>query len=238
MTEKIEIVYTYSSDRYDNLLKEYGGLDMFEKLMKDKKKLVLLLLVIAILIVVLVFVIMNLSASGKDTNKFKKEYEKLNNVATEDGKKYPYVSIPADNKMKYVDYEGVLAIFNNMEDEVIYLGNAECLYCRSAVQVLVNTAVASEIDEIYYLDTSKKSDKYEELMEVLGDNFVEEKDGEKKIYEPLVIFVVDGKVVSYNKGTLFSQGSPYTELDKSQIEGLGGIYESGINDVLDAKKIG
>jgi len=53
---------------------------------------------------------------------------------------------------------------------------------------------------------------------------------------PLVIFVANGRVVSYNKGTLFSQEDPYTELDKSQVEGLSEIYKYGIRDVVDSIK--
>ena len=51
-------------------------------------------------------------------------------------------------------------------------------------------------------------------------------------FVPLVIFVVDGNIVSYNKGTIFSQDDPYKELNKSQIQGLSEIYKYGINDVV------
>ena len=48
----------------------------------------------------------------------------------------------------------------------------------------------------------------------------------------LVLFVVDGQIVSYNIGTLFSQENPYIPLDDSQVQGLSEIYRYGINDVL------
>ena len=48
--------------------------------------------------------------------------------------------------------------------------------------------------------------------------------------------MADGQIVSYNKGTLFSQEDPYTELDASQIQGLSEIYRYGIRDVLEAMK--
>ena len=49
--------------------------------------------------------------------------------------------------------------------------------------------------------------------------------------------MVNGNVVSYNKGTLFSQEDPYVELDDYQVEGLSEIYRYGINDVLDSMRI-
>ena len=55
-------------------------------------------------------------------------------------------------------------------------------------------------------------------------------DDENRIYAPLVIFVVDGSIVSHNKGTLFSHDDPYMELDKDQKEGLSEIYNYGIRD--------
>lgn len=207
---------------------------MFDDLFKNQKKLLLVLLVVAIVVIGIVFIVMGLSQNSGDGKNFKDEYTKLNNVATEDGKKYPRVSISNDNKMKYVSYDEVLNIFNEKGDAVIYFGYAECLYCRSAVQVLVETAADTDLEEIYYLDVEEKDDRYDELLNVLGDELIDTTDGNRKIYAPLVIFVADGQVVSYNKGTLFSQKDPYTELDKSQIQGLSEIYKYGIQDVLNA----
>lgn len=206
---------------------------MFKDLFTNYKKLILVLVGVMILVVVMVFVIMGLF-NKNESNTFKKEYEKLNNVATEDGKKYPRVTISDDNIMKYVSYDEVLDVFNNNGDAVIYLGYAKCLYCRSAVQVLLDTAETTQLKEIYYLDVEKKGDKYDQLLTTLGDNFVVEENGDKKVYSPLVLFVAKGKIVSYNKGTLFSQEDPYTELDKSQVKGLSEIYAYGIRDVLES----
>ena len=164
------------------------------------------------------------------------EYEKLNNVASEDGKKYPRVNISDYENMKYISIDSVLDIFENNKDAVIYFGYPTCLYCRTAIQVLVDTAKNTELDTLYYLDVENRLDKYDELLNVLGDNFVLEENGVKEVYSPLVIFVAKGQIVSYNKGTLFSQEDPYKELDKSKIEGLSEIYIYGIRDVVESQK--
>lgn len=209
---------------------------MFEELLKNPKKLIIVLFVFACLVTGLVVFVMNFSFAVNDEGMFYDEYTKLNNMASEDGKKYPRVNIAKNNKIKYVTYNEVLDVFNNQGDAVIYFGYAKCLYCRSAVQVLVDTAVETDLDKIYYLDVEEKGNKYEELLNTLGNEFIDTSENERKIYSPLVIFVADGKVVSYNKGTLFSQEDPYTELDASQIKGLSEIYRYGIRDVLEASK--
>ena len=210
---------------------------MFKDLFNNWKKLLLVLVCSLIVIVSLVYVIMGfINNNSSDSNKFEDEYEELNNVATEDGKKYPRVDISSDNKMKYVTYDEVLDVFKNNEDAVIYFGYAKCLYCRTAVQVLVDTAKDTELEEIYYLDVESKDEKYNELLNALGTNFIVDENGEKLIYSPLVVFVVNGQIVSHNKGTLFSQEDPYVELDKYQVDGLSEIYGYGINDVLTSKK--
>lgn len=205
---------------------------MLKNIFSDVKKLSIFLVVVAVVIVGLVFLLLNILNSSKDGNNFENEYEKLNNVATEDDEKYPRVNIGKNNKMKYVTYDEVLDVFENNKDAVIYFGYAKCLYCRTAVQVLVDTAEDTDLKEIYYLDVETKGDKYEELLTTLGDNFVNTENGDREIYSPLVIFVTNGRIVSYNKGTLFSQSSPYNELDSSQIKGLSEIYRYGIKDVL------
>lgn len=217
---------------------------MFNDLLKNKKKLWLLIGGIIIVIALIVFLILYLSSSSKinniinyDGRKIAKEYESLNNKDSEEGKKYPTVNIPSNNVLKYSSSEEILKILDGGSDAVVYFGYATCLYCRTAIQVLCDTAKNTELDVIYYLDVYEKDNKYDELLNVLGDELVDNTDGKKNITSPLVIFIVDGKVVSYNKGTLFSQDDPYIELDNSQIDGLSEIYGYGIKDVVDSKKL-
>lgn len=216
---------------------------MFNDLIKNKKKLVVLIggtITIIVLIVFLIFFLNSrnttINSKNSDGRKIEKEYESLNNEISEDGKKYPTVNISSNNVMKYSSIDQILEIFKNSDDAVVYFGYATCLYCRTAIQVLCDTAKNTKLDVIYYLDIYEKGSKYNDLLNILGDEFTEDIDGEKSIYSPLVIFIVDGKIVSYNKGTLFSQDNPYEELDNSQLYGLSEIYRYGIKDVLESKK--
>jgi len=215
--------------------------EILNDLKKDKKKLLLVIgVALVIVIVVLVMLFSNDGLIGGTTNldgeKFKNEYEKLNDEVTEDGKNYPKVELPTNNNMKYSNTMEVINIFKNDGDAVIYFGYSTCLYCRSAVQVLCDTAEDTELDVIYYLDVEESDKNYKELIELMGNKFTIDEKGDE-LYVPLVVFVANGDIVSYNKGTLFSQEDPYVALDDSQVEGLSEIYRYGIRDVLESIKL-
>ena len=249
--------------------------DLFEKFkMMDanKRKKVLLVSGGILLVVVLVVVFSGvfnekvfLTAKNEDGIKFANEYEKLNNQEFENGKKYPKVEIPNDNIIKYASVKDIVNVFKTNGDAVVYFGYSTCLYCRNAIQVLIDTAYESKIDVIYYIDmeevwykydfddagnvvkTKEADANYYELLDLLGEELIydyklknslgkEISVGVKRIDVPLVIFMTNGMVSSYNKGTLFSQEDPLVEMDDSQKKGLGEIYHYGIMDVVTAKK--
>lgn len=214
-------------------------INVFKNIVNDKKKLFLVLGIVIILTVIIVFIftfgndILIGVTRNPDGERIKKEYVKLNGVEDDNGKLYPEVNIPSYNILKYINVNEILRLFENDGDAVIFFGYPKNLYSRSVIEVLCNSALSTDLDVIYYLDIEKEFDGYDDLVKILGDKFLND---ENKIYAPLVIFVVDGSIVSHNKGTLFSHEDPYMELDKYQIEGLSEIYKYGIRDVLNAKK--
>lgn len=206
---------------------------MLNNLLNDKKKRMYIIggIVLFFIFLGVVFIVFNKS----DGENFKYEYEKLNDKKNDLDKKYPNVDISSDNVIRYVSYNEIFDVFDNMGDEVIYIGYPKCLYCRTVAQVLTDTAKDTDIDEIYYLDVEEKKDGYAKLLKIIGNKFFNEGKVKDKIYVPSVLFVVNGKIVSYNKGTLFSHEDPYEKLDQSQIDGLSRIYRNGINDVIKSK---
>jgi len=235
---------------------------ILDKIKENKKLLVIVGIVLVIIVIVVVFLVKSVffSSSNLDSRSFIKEYEELNGEKTKDGKEYPEVKIPDDSNIEYLTIEEALDILDN-GTATIYIGYPECLYCRSAVQVLLDTAVKSDINKVYYLDiselwsvkeinkkgkivTKQKADKnYSKLLKELDDLHVEDyvlidDEGkevgtkEKRVITPLVLFVVNGDIVSFNVGTLFSQEDPYVPLNQEQVDGLSGIYSYGFKDVL------
>ena len=236
----------------------------------NKKKFIIISITIIILILLIISIPMLFKketelSSKTDAERFKQEYEELNNKVVTGSQKYIQVNISSDNIIKYSNIDDVLNIFENQEDAVIYFGYPSCSYCRSAIQVLLDTTKETKLDVINYIDieefwevkkldpnnkvvTEKEpNDKYYELLSVLGDEVLTEyilydesgneiKTGDKKIEAPLVVFITNGEISGYNKGTIFSHKNQLSELEKVQKEGLSSIYNSGINDVVSSKK--
>lgn len=204
----------------------------------NKKNILLIGLPICILIIIIVSLILLINKdNSKEINnpdgiRFKEEYEKLNNIKDEEGNNYPEVTISSNNIIKYSYEQEIVNIFNNKEDAVVYFGYPTCNYCRSSIEILLNTAKDSKLDTIYYIDT-KKIDISEELLNILGEDLTTD----NGVYTSLVIFITDGQIVSYNKDTLSSHTNPNIKLNQSQIEGLSEIFKYGISDVIDSKNI-
>lgn len=211
-----------------------------------------------VIIVVVVFILMifigfkyfenDTKTINVDADKFKNEYEALNDKVNEsNNKKYPEVKISSNNPVKYSSYDEIFEILKSGTG-VIFLGFPECPWCRNLVPTLIEAAKESEIKTIYYLNISEDrnllilNDKNEVitqkegnknyfklvdlLSDVLDDYVLSTADGEsvntntKRIYLPLVIFVKNGKIVSTHVDTVSSQEDPYVLLTDRQQEEL------------------
>ena len=207
--------------------------------MKGKKSLILVVLIIIIILGICIFVAVK--DSDKDAYKFKKEYESLNGTETESGKTIRNVVIDPDNSMKYSKAEEIVKKIENKETFVVYFGFAECPWCRSMIENLIDTAKKKNIDEIYYVDIQKIRDKkeivdgevktteegdesYMKLLEYLGDvldkyTLTDEDDnevdtGEKRIYAPNLVAVVNGKPEKKQDGISPRLKNPYSKITK------------------------
>lgn len=184
---------------------------------------------------------------NKDAQKFKDEYENLNNKTNEkNNKKFQEVEISKSNVIKYSSYDEVEEVLKNGTG-VIYIGTPECPSCRNIVPVLLRSSEEVELDTIYYLNvendrdllildnnkkiiTEKKGSKqYYNLVKSLDsilDEYIltsidgdEVKTGNKRINDPLVIFVKDGKIIYFYKDTN-KDIDPYKPFSDRQSEEL------------------
>jgi len=174
-----------------------------------------------------------------DAQRFKDEYELVNDEYSEGSqKKLPTVSIPEDNPIVYKEFTEVCDMIDNGETFALYCGFATCPWCRACIETYLKCAENNGIDKIYYTDLYRHRDIYEynendeiectleasegyfDLMERLDnvlDDYVisaEGKEdyevGEKRIYAPNFIAVVDGKAVLLEEsGDLMED--PYVE---------------------------
>ena len=99
-----------------------------------------------------------------DSEKFKNEFEDLNNKTNED-KTYISVNINSNNKIKYVTEEELIKKIDNKETCLVFYGYSKCPWCRAIMENMINESIEKEVDNIYYLNIEEIRDEYK-----LNDN--------------------------------------------------------------------
>lgn len=186
----------------------------------NKKKLMVVIDILlgAILVGIMTFGIYQYLKS--DGEKFKAEYEALNNENVN-------INISKNNPIKYVTLDEVFDIIQN-KTGVIYFGFPGCPWCRNMIPVLFEAAKNNNIDIIYYFNPRdiRKSDNedYNKLKEILNEYLSEDENGQKVLYVPDVYFIKDGKIVGHHLGTVDSQEDPIISLTDEEKNELLDIF--------------
>ncbi len=127
-------------------------------------------------------------------------------VVLTDGQKFKdeYPVIDEDNMFKYVNIDETISILENGTG-VIYIGFPECQWCQAYISMLYGAAKDVGITEVSYLniqeDRSNNSDEYLEVVSLLEEHLDYGSDGNKRVYVPAVVAVVDGEIVGFDQET-------------------------------------
>ena len=213
-----------------------------------KKRIIYALIAVALAGVLFGFLYFFNKDKNTDAYKFKKEYESLNGKRSESGKTYRTLNISKNNRIKYSTAKEIVEKMDKNESFIVYFGFAKCPWCRSMVENLLDLADEYDTD-IYYVDvldirntielkdgrvvTTKKGDKYYlklllKLDNVLSDYVLETENknelntGEKRIYAPNVVAVVQGKAEKMVEGVSTDLKDPYgTITNKMKKDSIG-----------------
>lgn len=209
--------------------------------MKDNKLFMIIVTVLAAIVLVLNIQKVISNNSQTDGIKFKEEYEKLNGKKNDQGKKYREITIDSKNKMVYKTTEEVLNLIDKKKSFVLYFGFDTCPWCRSVVPTLAS--ISKELNQkVYYIDVKDIRDSYEldddnkpklvkkgskdysklleKLEPVLEDYTLTDSDnneikvGEKRIYAPNIISVINGEAKELTTGISDKQTEGYMKLTK------------------------
>ncbi len=226
------------------------------------KRKLFIVIVIILVIFISIFLILNRSKDNPDGLKFKEEYEKYNNIETDDGYVYPTVTIDKNNPMYYATGKEIIKLLKSGTG-IIFFGSPTDPWSRNAINVLLDASSSTAIDKIYYMDLTKKYDFYEvkngqvintreasddylEMVKILDkhlNNYILNNDDDyidtniKRIFMPFVIFVKEGKIISTREGTTASHinnGNGYIELQKGEINELYNYYVDKMIIIADA----
>jgi len=199
---------------------------MSEKMKKNIKKVVIVLGILF-----LVFMVLAVIVISNDNLHFKLDYESLNNIPYENGRKIP-VSIPLNNNIKYIEGKDVLETLKT-KTGIVYFGYNSCPWCRNVIGILIETAKENQIKPIYYVDIHHAIDDVkEELKEYLDEYLrVDEETGEKVLAVPDVYFIKNGKIIGHHISTVKSYKNPYKGMNDKQKQELKGIYQDIIKEM-------
>ncbi len=230
--------------------------------MKDNKLFIIIVTVLAAIVLVLNIQKVISNNSQTDGIKFKEEYEKLNGKKNDQGKKYREITIDSKNKMVYKTTEEVLNLIDKKKSFVLYFGFDTCPWCRSVVPTLAS--ISKELNqEVYYIDVKdirdtfeldddnkpklvkKGSKDYSKLLEklepVLEDYTLTDSDnneikvGEKRIYAPSIVSVIDGKAKELTTGISDKQTDGYMKLTKEMEKDIYNKIKKVLKQVSDKK---
>ena len=145
-----------------------------------KKKVVVASIIVLIVAILISLLYIN-KVHSTDSYKFKKEYEKLNNQKNESGKTIRKLSISTNNPIKYSTAKEIVKKIENKETFVVYFGFAECPWCRSVINNLIQAAKNKNIDTVYYVDVENIRD----IKELKDGKVTTTKKGDKHYLELL-----------------------------------------------------
>lgn len=115
-----------------------------------------------------------------------------------------YTQISEDNVFVYRTIDEIISILENGTG-IVYLGFPECPWCQKYVTILNEVAKENGIEKIYYYDIledrKNNTEKYQKIVEILGNNLLYDEEGNHRIYVPDITFVLNGEIVGHDNET-------------------------------------
>ena len=153
-----------------------------------------------ILLIVIVILLTACTKELTDSTKFKQEYEKYNKEKIE-------LTIPKENIIEYKTKEEINKIIEK-DTGVIFIGSPKDNKSRTSIKLLLEASNSTDLQKIYYIDNIKG---------IKLDN-IDNK-------TPIVLFILDGKVLNYVT-------NEKEELTEDEEIDLYNNYLEGIHQVL------
>ncbi len=132
------------------------------------------------------------------------------------------------------DLAAVNSYIENEETFIVYYGFSSCPWCKEMVRVLND--LAKEYDRrVLYVDLKPggedlrvdTNEDYNRAVELLGDYMFTNEEGNPTLYVPGVYFIKNGKVLSYNVGTVDTHDAKERLMTEEEVNQLIEIYRAG-----------
>lgn len=165
---------------------------------------------------------------------------------------YKLYDVDKNHVFEKISAKSAVNLIKN-ETGIIYLGYPDCPWCQDLVPLVNEIAKENLVEKVYYIDDfyymrpdkndkPKKQNEYNELVKLLGSEIVELKSSENEydiIRVPVVLFIKNGKIVDYHKGT-YDGHEIKTKKDKNgktiyYLEDLTNMQKQNIKNTLEEK---
>lgn len=148
-------------------------------------------------LLLIILLLVGCSSKSSDIDKFKEEYESLNNENIE-------VNIDSKYSIKYLTIDEVVTFLEN-DTGILFLGIANDGMTRSVVETLLEVANKNKLDLYYYSPsnlTENDTENFAKMIGILNEYLQTNEDNQKILSVPDVYFVNNGKVVGNHYGTI------------------------------------
>ncbi len=227
------------------------------------KKRYIFLVIAAIALIVISGCTFEKEEKLTDAVRFKNEYEALNGQKIGETELVNrVVNIPEDNPFVYATAADILTKMDNGESFVVYFGFPSCPWCRSVLPTMIDVAKDYKLDKIYYVDVKdirnvlevnedgkivtkkegsegyiglvKRFDKVLEdyTLEVEGEEI---ETGEKRIYAPNLVAVINGVPTELETGISDEQENAFQELTEKMKQETYDEFKCVIKCIADTK---
>ena len=112
-----------------------------------------------------------------------------------------YTEVPEYNVFVYKGAEEIIKILEHGTG-IVYLGFPECQWCQAYIPILSEVADIEGIDKIYYFniinERKENTQNYQKMVSILSDYLQYDDEGNKRIYVPAIIAVIDGQIIGFD----------------------------------------
>lgn len=164
--------------------------------MKNKRIIRDIFMVVAGILMLIAFIYLGAKDYSKEDDKY---------ILT-DAEKFSkeYTSVNKNNIFVYRTDEQIIKILKSGTG-IVFLGFPECPWCQKYVSILNEVAKENNVTKIYYFniyeDRKDETPEYKELVSLLKDYLDNDDEGNKRIFVPEAIFVLNGEIMSHNNET-------------------------------------
>ncbi len=100
---------------------------------------------------------------------------------------------------RQITFAESLRLFTEKGSGILYYGYDDCPYCERGIPLLNEAALETGVT-VYYIDVygpfQPTRDEFDDLCDYIEETFIEDKDGNKSFFVPLVIGVKNGEITA------------------------------------------